>query len=215
MPLPNQRRSSGEEDWTQITDSRLRKRIQNRLSQRKHREKIRVGSTNEQTISNSPTGGEASPWPTDAARSRSPSIEVPSTTQAQSAAIETAEDNSQTAQNPHETIPDVSPLTSEPFLDHTEGWNGNLMNTLLDYSGSNWEVNLETEVQASSSTSTWPGISQFPDLGTPPVSEVNNLSAGTDLTTSVTDGPSTDDFVPLATSDQDTARALRNTDNAP
>ncbi|KAF7911813.1 hypothetical protein EAE99_010995 [Botrytis elliptica] len=38
-PTPS---SENEEDWTQITEPRMRKRVQNRLSQRKHRQKSRA-----------------------------------------------------------------------------------------------------------------------------------------------------------------------------
>lgn len=37
MPMPSPM-SPSDEDWTQVTEPRIRKRIQNRLSQRKHSE---------------------------------------------------------------------------------------------------------------------------------------------------------------------------------
>ncbi|KAL9009580.1 MAG: hypothetical protein Q9173_005404 [Seirophora scorigena] len=46
MPTPDPTFQHSDEDWTQITQPRLRKRVQNRVSQRKHRNKIRQQRAN-------------------------------------------------------------------------------------------------------------------------------------------------------------------------
>lgn len=40
MPITDPKFQHSDEDWTQITQPRLRKRVQNRVSQRKHRKGI-------------------------------------------------------------------------------------------------------------------------------------------------------------------------------
>ncbi|KAL8854473.1 MAG: hypothetical protein Q9221_000744 [Calogaya cf. arnoldii] len=46
MPITDPEFQHSDEDWTQITQPRLRKRVQNRVSQRKHRSKIRQQRAN-------------------------------------------------------------------------------------------------------------------------------------------------------------------------
>ncbi|KAI4100021.1 MAG: hypothetical protein LQ339_005688 [Xanthoria mediterranea] len=46
MPITDPKFQHSDEDWTQITQPRLRKRVQNRVSQRKHRSKIRQQRAN-------------------------------------------------------------------------------------------------------------------------------------------------------------------------
>ncbi|KAI4265556.1 MAG: hypothetical protein L6R38_009330, partial [Xanthoria sp. 2 TBL-2021] len=46
MPITDPTFQHSDEDWTQITQPRLRKRVQNRVSQRKHRSKIRQQRAN-------------------------------------------------------------------------------------------------------------------------------------------------------------------------
>ncbi|KAL9602752.1 MAG: hypothetical protein Q9219_001595 [cf. Caloplaca sp. 3 TL-2023] len=57
MPPTDPTFQHSDEDWTQITQPRLRKRVQNRVSQRKHRNKIR------QQRANSIDTGQAAPAP--------------------------------------------------------------------------------------------------------------------------------------------------------
>ncbi|KAL9085920.1 MAG: hypothetical protein Q9165_007403 [Trypethelium subeluteriae] len=74
-----------EEDWTEITDTALRKRIQNRLAQRKHRQKI-------QAQANYPTENVHSPAPSPPSQTSIPSTSHPYLPNSSIYAVETASD---------------------------------------------------------------------------------------------------------------------------
>ncbi|KAL8935294.1 MAG: hypothetical protein Q9211_004771 [Gyalolechia sp. 1 TL-2023] len=65
MPTPDPTFQHSDEDWTQITQPRLRKRVQNRVSQRKHRNKVRQQRANSTDAGNPVAAPVKSPghWP--------------------------------------------------------------------------------------------------------------------------------------------------------
>ncbi|KAL8935799.1 MAG: hypothetical protein Q9216_005251 [Gyalolechia sp. 2 TL-2023] len=71
MPTPDPTFQHSDEDWTQITQPRLRKRVQNRVSQRKHRNKVRQQRANSIDAGNTASAPVNAPghWPPSSALS--------------------------------------------------------------------------------------------------------------------------------------------------
>lgn len=126
MPTPDPTFQHSDEDWTQITQPRLRKRVQNRVSQRKHRNKVR-----QQRVNSIDTGNTASAPAADAPGHWTPS--GPLSTNDPSNGIGKQQNSQRVRGSPKQPHLDTSLIPERSGFD---GFDPNLLDGVAPWTGS-------------------------------------------------------------------------------